>query len=152
MNCHEIDALVLRGPSMDDKITLKDLIGLYLREIDVLQHSIDALEKRLSIDIMRIETDLRQSNVVNNDSFHELRENSNNILDEINILRTAMSTLKDLIHKLEMSSSTADINHCNRIENLEVKVAIYSIITTIASFLGVQGFIQLVEFIHSFIT
>ena len=137
---------------MDDKITLKDLIELYLREIDVLQHSIDALEKRLSIDIMRIETDLRQSNVVNNDNFHELRENSNNILDEINILRTAMSTLKDLIHKLEMSSSTADINHCNRIENLEVKVAIYSIITTIASFLGVQGFIQLVEFIHSFIT
>lgn len=137
---------------MDDKITLKDLIELYLRELDVLQHSIDALEKRLSIDIIRIETDLRQSNVVNNDNFHELRENSNNILNEINILRTAMSTLKDLIHKLEMSSSTADIDHCNRIENLEVKVALYSIITTIASFLGVQGFIQLIEFIHSIIT
>jgi hypothetical protein len=129
------------------KITTKDLIYLYLREIDVLQNSLSTLEKRISTDIKRIEIDMRQHCVTNDDYFKELRDNHQIVLDQIGELWKVTSKIKDIVHSIEMSNTTTDQHQNSRIENIEVKVAIYSIISTIASFIGMQGIIELAKFI-----
>lgn len=132
-------------------LSMRDLIELYLREIDTLQHSIDTLENRVSCDLIRIETDLRQFNLTNDDNFRELRENCAANLEEISNLRDNISNIKDLIHNIELTSCTTDIKHGNRIENLELKVAFYSIVTTIVSVLGIEGFTKLLDFLRDII-
>lgn len=122
-----------------DKITTKDLIYLYLHEIDILQRHLDVLESRLSSDIARIETDYRDHNLSNEKNFRELRENCRSIIDEINLVHICINKIKDNVHLLELKRTTCDLTQNNRLENLEVKVAIYSIIVTILSFIGLDS-------------
>ena len=130
-------------------ITTKDLIYLYLRELDLLQKSIDVLECRLASDITRIEIDMRQHSVTNEDNFKELRDNCKTITSEINAIRELMSKLKDTIHTFELDQTTCDLTQTNRLNNLEIKVAFYSAITTVVSFFGMQGLIQLFDYIRT---
>jgi hypothetical protein len=129
-------------------ITTKDLIYLYLREIDILQKHLDLLETRLSGDIARIETDYRDHNISNEKNFRELRENCKNIIDEINLVHICINKIKDNIHNLELQRTTCDLTQNNRLENLEVKVAIYSIIVTILSFIGLDSLPGIISFVE----
>jgi len=130
------------------KITTKDLIYLYLREIDILQESLTTLEKRIAADLLRIETDMRQHCVTNEDNFKELRDNYKCVSDEISSIKDLISKIKDTIHALELDKTTCDITQDNRLNGLEYKITVYSIIGGVASFLGINGVIQLIDWLR----
>jgi len=114
-----------------DHITIRDLIYLYLRELELVQKSIE-----------RLETDLRQHCTMNNDDYNKL---SDEIKDLKDIVNEVSKNFTQLINDAKIKSVKSD----SRILTLEQKVTIYGAIGGILSFIGSELCLKLISFIFN---
>lgn len=122
-------------PGESDQITIRDLIYLYLRELDLVQKSIE-----------RVETDMRQHCTMNNEDYNRLNDELSTLKDTVNTISTNLS---DLINRLKIENIEMDNEQNQRIWSLEFKMSAYGFIAGIFGFITSDLFLKLFTMIFN---
>lgn len=101
----------IRIPADISAFTLKDLIELYLHELELLQDNIDRLESRLSKDIERNESSIQDVLKLYRRDVCDMRKEVGRIKNDISKLNLNFS---NMIH--ESDSDRKDVDHQHDIE------------------------------------
>jgi len=106
-------------------ITLKDVLNMYLREVETLQKTMIRLERRIERDIDRIDTDIRQYGVTTREDINLLRDEVAAMRDHMSSLELNVSelnnTLSTMISDAESRRKDADHEHALQIRELQLK-------------------------------
>ncbi len=100
--------LLMDNLTNNNEFTLKDLLNMYLREIENAQANIEKLENRINRDIDTINIDIRQYKSSNDDDLRDI----NNEIKEIKLIIHNMSKdITSLINTIEKESISKDHQH-----------------------------------------
>jgi len=134
-------------------ITLRDLLNMYLREIETLQGALARLEHRVEINISRLDSDIRQNGTITREDISMLRDDLNGIRDHVSTIESTIgalnNTLTTMINDAETRRRESDHAHELQLKELQIKIGL---IGGIAGTIFASVVTVLVDYIRSLVT